>query len=221
VEDDESLLHSIGYILENNGYDVSCSRTGEQALEIARGRSFDLAVLDIGLPGIDGIEVANRLAQVSPGRPPRIVMLTGCDVEESVVSTLETVADDYIVKPVRPRILMARLKSVLRRTGSAGAQQRTCITAGTIEIDEERYEARCAGRPLELTRTEFELLALFVAHPGKVLSRRDLIAAVRGIPTAISERSIDFQIHSLRRKLGAAGVSIKNVRGVGFKLVVD
>lgn len=219
LEDDENLLHSLAFILRGRGFEVLTATTGEEGLEVASRHRVDLALLDIGLPGIDGLEVARRLARWTPR--PRLVMLTGHGLEDEVVGALETVADDYIVKPVRPRVLLARICAVLRRPGATAAlpPDSEVYRCGELRVDAEGHEAWLEGELVPLTRTEYDMLLTLLRSPGKVLSRRELIEAVHGNPTAVSERSVDFQIHGLRHKLGDFGSRIVTVRGVGFKLL--
>ena len=219
VEDDDSLRHALAFILEGAGFSVWSVPSAEAALGALGERRIALALLDIGLPGMDGVSLARRLSRLPAAAEARVVMLTGDGLEDHVVAALESVADDYIVKPVRPRLLLARLRAVLRRGPRLAAVQAERLASGSLSLDPRQRLAWCDDRPLQLTRGEFDLLALFLRAPGRVFSRLELIEAIHGSPTAISERSIDFPIHGLRAKLGAHGARIHSVRGLGFKLL--
>jgi len=224
VEDEANLRNSLGFILGLEGYTVLGAASGEEGVALARRHGPDVVLLDLGLPGIDGFEVARQLAP-ERARGTRIVVLTGHDDEDEMVRAIDGFADDYVVKPVRPRVLLARLRMLLGRSPSApaapAAEPNRALTVGPLRMDLDAHEVWIGEAPLALTRTEFALLALLAGQRHRVHGRLDLIAAVHGSPCAVSERSIDFQIHGLRRKLEPCGVHIHTLRGVGFKLVVD
>lgn len=219
IEDEPNLRNSLCFILANAGYEALAAGTGEEGLVVAAEAHPDVVLLDIGLPGIDGFEVARRLT-AERERGARIVVLTGSDDEDDMVRAFDAFADDYIVKPVRPRVLLARLRSLLGRPCPAQEDGRV-LCLGAVRIDRDAHEVRHGDVALHLTRTEFDLFALLAANPHRVHGRLDIIAAVHGSRCAVSERSIDFQIHGLRKKLEPCGVHIDTVRGVGFKLAVD
>lgn len=216
IEDEANLRNSLGFILGNAGYAVVAAATGEEGVALARSARPDLVLLDIGLPGIDGFEVARRLAH-ERAQGTHIVVLTGSDDEDLMVQAFDGFADDYVVKPVRPRALLARLRTLLGRPTSEPEHNR-CLVVGDVRIDVDAHEVWHKDTALRLTRTEFELLCLLAAQRHRVHGRLDIIAAVHGSRVAVSERSIDFQIHGLRRKLEPCGIHIETVRGVGFKL---
>lgn len=219
IEDDENLLNSLTFILEQQGFSVLRASTGEDGVPLALRHRPDLVLLDLTLPGMDGFAVAERLEPLR-AHGTRIVILTGRDVEDDMVRALERCADDYVVKPVRPRVLLARLTAVLRRARGDGSAP-GAVRVRDIEIQPAAFEAYRAGRKLALTKTEFNLLLLFARNAGAVLEREEIVAAVHGADCHLAERSIDFHINALRRKLGDAGGLIATVRGVGFKLVAD
>ncbi len=221
VEDEPNLLNSLTFILENAGYRVSGAASGEEGLAIVEAAAPDLVLLDIGLPGIDGFEMAERLQGHRRSRGMRIVMVTGRDYEDDIVRAFETCADDYVVKPVRPRVLLARLGALLSRTGPGSRPAGERIWLKDVCIDSEACEARQGGVPLGLTRTELKILTLFAKNPNKALARLEIIREVHGRPCAVSERSIDFQIYGLRKKLGGLGQHLETVRGVGFILRLE
>ncbi|MDD5305998.1 MAG: response regulator transcription factor [Deltaproteobacteria bacterium] len=217
IEDEPNLLNSLAFILESEGFDVVRARTGEEGIAVAARRPPDLVLLDLMLPGMDGFEVAGALRHLREADRSRIVVLTGSDLEEHMIRALESFADDYVVKPVRPRVLIARLKLVLGRpSGRIVREPRLVI--GALSIDPPSFEARINGEIVPLTRTEFHILLALARNVDTAMSRSSIIDAVHGADHAISERSIDFQIHGLRAKLGAEGERLVTVRGVGFKL---
>jgi two-component system alkaline phosphatase synthesis response regulator PhoP len=222
VEDEANLRASLAYILEREGFRVTVASTGEEAVARAKANRPDLLLLDLGLPGMDGFAVGRALQALHPGPRLPVVMLTGRGLPADIVRGLEESADDYIVKPCEPEVLLARLRAVLRRTGgSAGetvrAEER--IVQGPLTLDLAAREAVLAGDRLALTRTEFDLLALLAESPHRVFSRARIIDLVRGDDYAVTERSVDFQICGLRRKLSDRGPRIETVRGLGYKLV--
>lgn len=220
VEDETNLLNSLTYILEGKGYDVLGAKTGEEGVRLALDHRPELALVDIGLPGIDGFEVASRISHLRRNHGTIVVFLTGSDSENDIIRALESLADDYIVKPVRPRVLMARIQALLARTRAERREDLAPSRCGPLMIDPEAHEATLDGVALELTPTEFRVLRLLVANRGKALSRCDMISEVHGEDCHLTERSIDFQVHSLRRKLEPHTNLIETVRGVGFKLNV-
>lgn len=218
IEDEPNLLNSLSFIMEKQGYEVLRSLTGEEGVALALEHRPDLALVDIGLPGIDGFEVAARLKATRRQYGMTIVFLTGRDEEDDIVRALEDLADDYIVKPVRPRVLMARIGALLSRRLGKDRSSEDPIVLGVLTIDPSNYEVALDGTPLALTVTEFRVLTLLARNPGKAFMRSRIIAEVHGEDCHLSEKSIDFQIHSLRRKLGSHAEMLVTVRGVGFKL---
>jgi DNA-binding response OmpR family regulator len=219
IEDDPNLLNSLAFILEQQGFSVLRASTGEDGVPLALRHRPELVLLDLTLPGMDGFAVAERLEQLR-NDGTRIVILTGRDVEDDMVRALERCADDYVVKPVRPRVLLARLSAVLRRTRTPGPRT-DVVRVRDLEIHPTKFEATRAGEKLALTKTEFNLLLLFARNAGAVLEREEIVAAVYGADCHLAERSIDFHINALRHKLRDGGELIATVRGVGFKLLVD
>lgn len=218
VEDEVSLLNSLSFILEREGFEVMGAASGEDGVAVAEAGRPDLLLLDIALPGIDGFEVASRLAHLRAEIPMRILMVTARDVEDDIVRALQTCADDYVVKPVRPRVLLARIHAVLRRAPDGGAGGGDVVRVGGLVVDSGAFEATLDGVRLDLTPTEFRVLLLLARHPNRAFRRHEIIDAVHGEDHAITERCVDFQILGLRRKLGPAGAWISTVRGIGFKL---
>jgi len=199
-------------------------RSGEEALAVARAESPDLVVLDLMLPGVDGLTVCRRLKSdpATPSIP--IIILTAKGDEADIVKGLNLGADDYVTKPFSPRVLLARAEAVLRRASVAPAKQAEgreeappVIEVRELVIDPQRHEGRVGGRPIELTSTEFRVLELLASRPGWVFTRHRIIDGVHGKDYPVTERAVDVQIVGLRKKLGVAGSYIEAVRGVGYR----
>lgn len=218
VDDEEDLLELVSYNLRREGYEVDCVTTGETALRAARSRQIDLILLDLMLPGADGLEVCRALRSDPQTRDVSIVMLTAKGDEADVVAGIELGADDYITKPFSPRVLLARIRAVLRRRSrSAAIDDNAAVHVHELSIDPIRHEVTLAGRRLDLTITEFRILSWLARHPGRVFTRPQIIDAVRGDDYPVTERSVDVQIVALRRKLEDHGDYIETIRGVGYR----
>ncbi|MCX7804409.1 MAG: response regulator [Planctomycetota bacterium] len=219
VDDEKEILEIVQYNLEKNGYDTLCVGSGEQALSAAKKWSPDIILLDLMLPGIDGLDVCRKLKGDEETRHIPIVMLTAKGEDADVVSGLELGADDYVVKPFSPRVLAARLRAVLRRREEPEAEDDAPLKFEGLEIHPGRREVKAGKKMVDLTFTEFGILHLLARRPGWVFTRYQIVDAVRGKDAAVTDRTIDVHIVSLRRKLGAAGDMIRTVRGVGYKFV--
>jgi len=220
IEDDMSLQKSIAYILEREGFEVVCTRIGEEGLELARSKRPDLILLDLILPGMDGFRVCEVLKKDALTRHISIIMLTGRCMIEEIVKGLELYADDYITKPFEPRILLARITAVLRRNLISMHKERSLLEFKDIVIDLKGYALSVAGEDIKLTKTEFEIIALLAEKPNQVFSRTRILEHIRAENYSITERVVDYQITGLRKKLGKAAEYIKTVRGVGYKFEV-
>ena len=218
VDDEEDLLELVRYNLQKDGYRVECVGTGEDALKSARREPPELIVLDIMLPSVDGLEVCRRLKADAKTRDVPIIMLTARSEEGDMISGLERGADDYIAKPFSPRVLGARVRALLRRQDAQKrAELETTIEVHEISIHPGRHEVLLAGKPLELTYTEFALLQFLAKRPGWAYTRTQIVDAVKGEDYPVTERSVDVQVAGLRKKLGAHGSYIETVRGVGYR----
>jgi len=217
VDDEETIRELVEYNLSKAGYEVSCVGTGEAALEKARSWEPKLVVLDLMLPGVDGLDVCRILKTDTRTAHIPVVMLTAKGDEADIVVGLELGADDYVTKPFSPRVLMARVKAVLRRGEMTGADEDAVIRIHDIEIRPDRYEVRVDGKKLDLTRTEFRLLHFLTRRPGWVFTRNQIIDAVRGEGYPVTDRSVDVHVVGLRKKLGGAGSYVETVRGVGYR----
>lgn len=218
VEDEEDIQELIRYNLSKEGFQVTAVSSGEAAAyEIKRHRP-DLVLLDLMLPGMDGLEVCRRLKQEATTARIPIVMVTAKGEEADVVAGLELGAHDYVTKPFSPRVLLARVRAVLRRAGEGPPPEEAVIKAGDLFIHPGRREVMVEGEPVELTFSEFSVLQLLAARPGWVFTRYQIIEAIRGDDyPAVTDRSVDVLIVGLRRKLGPCGRYVQTVRGVGYR----
>jgi len=212
VEDEANIASIVRAYLLRDGFEVTWVRSGEQALEELLRFAPDLIVLDIGLPGIDGLEVCRRLG----GRVP-VIMLTARDEEADRVAGLELGADDYLAKPFSPRELTARVKAVLRRA-SASAPPEQALTLGSIVLRPSAREVHVGEREVELTQREFDLLEYLLRQAGRVVGRAELLEAVWGFLSQGETRTVEVHVAQLRKKLGDPGL-IRTVRGVGYQAV--
>lgn len=217
VDDEEDILELIRHNLSKEGYDITCAQSGEEALKFAARPVFDLMILDLMLPGVDGLEVAKRLKNKPDARHIPIIMLTAKGEEADVVAGLEIGADDYITKPFSPRVLLARIKAVLRRGKEVSDEDNETLRIHELEIHPGRREIIAGGKMVDLTFTEFQVLFHLAKRPGWVLTRSQIVDAVRGNDYPVTDRSVDVQIVGLRKKLGPYGSYIETVRGVGYR----
>lgn len=217
VDDEEDILELIQYNLAREGYQVTGAVSGEEALEKARSKSFDLIVLDLMLPGVDGLEVAKSLKSGEKTKQIPIVMLTAKGEEADIVTGLELGADDYITKPFSPRILVARIRAALRRRTSETDDETSVIAIHGLEIHPRRRSVMVGGKQIDLTYTEFQVLYILARRPGWVYTRSQIVDKVRGGDYPVTDRSVDVQIVGLRKKLGGYGKHIETVRGVGYR----
>jgi len=219
VEDEEDLLALIHYNLIKEGYEARGFMSGEELFPALDLEQPDLILLDIMLPGIDGLKICQRLkADIRTTRIP-VVMLTAKSEDGDIVIGLNLGADDYVPKPFSPKVLMARVRSVLRRHGNSHGTQEEVITLGDMVIDPNRHEVLLAGQALPLTATEFRILNFLAKKPGWVFSRDQIISAIHDSDFAVTDRTVDVQIVALRKKLGARQTCIQTVRGIGYKVM--
>ncbi|AKJ63569.1 response regulator [Kiritimatiella glycovorans] len=218
VEDEEDILELVRFNLARNGYEVGTAATGEEALKSVGKRKPDLIILDLMLPGLDGIEVCRQLKSGSETADIPVVMLTARGEESDIVTGLEIGADDYITKPFSPRVLMARIKAVLRRRElEETTSEEDVLRVRDLVIHPGRHEVTLDGNTVELTYSEFRVLHFLARRPGWVFTRYQIVDAVHGEDYPVTERSVDVQIVGLRKKLGRAGKYIETVRGVGYR----
>ena len=219
IEDDDDIQELITYNLVREGYLVSSTTSGEAGLEAARRSAPDLVLLDLMLPGIDGLEVCRMLRADHRTAAVPIVMLTAKGEETDVVTGLELGADDYITKPFSPKVVVARIRNILRRKSRDVKDDTSPIKAHDLVIHPGRHEVLMKGKAVELTFTEFRVLQFLARRPGWVYTRQQIVDAVRGEDYPVTERSVDVQVVGLRRKLGACGKYIETVRGVGYRFM--
>jgi two-component system alkaline phosphatase synthesis response regulator PhoP len=217
VEDEDDIRELLRYNLEKEGYQVFGAATGEEALKQVRVRLPDLILLDLMLPGLDGLEVCRRLKGEAQTRHLPIVMLTAKGEEADIVTGLELGADDYVTKPFSPRVLLARLRAALRRRGTPSPSETAPLRTDELVIHPGRHEVLLQGQALQLTVTEFRLLHLLVRRPGWVFTRTQIVNEIHGDDYPVSDRSIDVQIVSLRKKLGPFGARLETIRGLGYR----
>ena len=218
VEDEEDILEVIQYNLQQEGYEVACCMDGLQGLEQAKKLKPDLVLLDIMLPGMDGVEVCRNLKEDDSTRRIPIIMVTAKGEEIDIVLGLGVGADDYIPKPFKVRELVARVQALLRRSNLEQENPSdNRISVGDLVIDPARHEVICCGEPVEFTATEFRLLHYLASRPGRVYSRSQLLDPVVGDDALVSNRNIDVHIRSLRKKLCSCSELIETIRGVGYR----
>ncbi len=217
IEDEEDILELETFNLTKEGYQALGVTTGEEGLRAVRADAPDLIVLDLMLPGISGMDVCRVLKQDEGTRNIPIIMVTAKGEESDIISGLELGADDYLTKPFSPRVLLARVRTVLRRRVETPADEDSAVNVHNITIHPGRREVTVDGKRTELTFSEFNLLHLLARRRGWVFTRYQIVDAVRGEDCAVTERSVDVHIVGLRKKLGTAGQYIETVRGVGYR----
>ncbi|HQU31169.1 MAG: response regulator transcription factor [Planctomycetia bacterium] len=216
VDDEQDLVKLIRYHLEKDGYRVLSAYNGEDALFLSRKERPELLILDLMLPGMDGLEVCKKLKADRDLTNTAIVMLTAKGEEADITTGLKLGADDYITKPFSPKELVARAQAVLRRTKSASAIQEY-IKIDDLTIDLDKHEVIIKNEPVQLTLTEFKILYHLARKPGRVFTRDQLLDAVSGPETAVTDRTIDVHVASLRKKLKTFANRIATIRGIGYK----
>jgi two-component system alkaline phosphatase synthesis response regulator PhoP len=217
VEDEEDILELIEFNLKKEGYQISTATSGEKAINLALKNPPQLILLDIMLPGMDGLEVCKHLKHDPATMHVPIVMLTAKGEESDIITGLEIGADDYMTKPFSPRVLVARVRNLLRRKKQEVTDPTATIKRDDLVIHPGRHEVIIKDKTIDLTFTEFKVLQVLAARPGWVFTRQQIVDAVRGEDYAVTDRSVDVQIVGLRRKLGNYGSCIETVRGVGYR----
>ena len=219
VDDEEDILDLVEYNLEKERFLVERFTTGEDVLYEIKRKKPDLILLDLMLPGMDGLEVCKTLKKDTEFQSIPIIMLTAKGEESDIITGLELGADDYIPKPFSPKVLIARAKAVLRRKDTTGVQpaESEAVKIHDISIHPGRHEIKVDGEMVDLTYTEFSLLYFLAKRPGWVFTRYQIVDALRGEDYPVTERAVDVQIVGLRKKLGKAGKYVETVRGVGYR----
>lgn len=223
VEDDTGIKELISFNLSNQGHQVFEANNGELGIEKARKKLPDLILLDLMLPGIHGLDVCRIIKADQETKDIPIIMVTAMGQEEDIVKGLETGADDYITKPFSIKVLLARVSAVLRRSFEEYDQDSDkSLLINGISIKPRLREVRVEDKVIDnLTFSEFQILYLLAGHPGWVFTRYQIIDKIRGDNYPVTDRSVDFQIVGLRKKLGGAGKLIRTVRGVGYRFTPD
>ena len=226
IEDEPDIAQLIEYNLGLEGFKVTVSQTGEKGLERALQEPPDLILLDLMLPGLEGLEVCRLLRATEATSSIPLIMATAKGDEQDIIQGLELGADDYVVKPFSPKVLIARIHSVLRRFQGQvpsveevrSGRSRMAREVHNLTIHPGRHEVLVSGQTVDLTRTEFQILYYLCCHPGWVFTRGQIVEAVNGENYSVTERAIDVQMVRLRQKLGDSGVLIETIRGVGYRL---
>ena len=213
VDDEPDILEFMDYNLKKEGYTVYTAKNGKEAIKIAQMIKPDLIVLDIMMPEMDGMETCRQLREIEDFKNTLIVFLTARNEDYTQIAGFDTGADDYITKPIKPRVFLSRIKALLRRLLPEPNYE--TVTVGNIEIDRERYVVRKNGGDINLPRKEFELIALLASKPGKVFTRHEIMDSIWGSDIIVGDRTIDVHIRKLREKLGED--FIKTIKGIGYK----
>ncbi len=220
IEDEEDIRDLVHFNLLKEGHKVTCATNGLEGLDMANQLIPDLIILDLMMPKMDGMEVCRRLRSTAATKEIPILMVTAKSSDEDAIAGLQQGADDYVSKPFSPKVLMARVESVLRRLARAKmplSNESREINGLTIDPDRRKVIATATGQELDLTYSEFEILLLLASKPGWVFTRSQIVDSIRGSNHAITDRSVDVQIVGLRRKLGDLGNIIETVRGAGYR----
>ncbi len=212
VDDEIDILDFIAYNLSKEGYEVITGKNGNEAIQLAKQHHPQLILLDIMMPEKTGIEACEQLRKLPEIKNTLIAFLTALDDEQSELKGFEAGADEYIAKPIKPRLLISRVNALLRRSQDNGSSK---ITYGDIAIDKEQYVVYLKGTPVDLARKEFELLSLLASKPGRVFYRNEILSRVWGDDVYVGDRTIDVHIRKIRSKLGDD--VIKTIKGVGYK----
>ena len=216
VDDEEDVLELVRYNLAKEGYAVIAAETGERALTQAHAKGPDLVILDLMLPGIDGLEVCKQLKAEPKTRHIPIIMLTAKGEESDIVTGLELGADDYVTKPFSPKVLIARVRRTLRRRVDRSTEKAP-LKIGLLEIDPARRRVLVGSESVDLTFTEFNILCALARRPGMVFTRYQIVDMVHGDDYLVTDRAVDVQMVGIRKKLGRCGAYIETVRGVGYR----
>ena len=217
VEDEQDILFLIEHNLSKQGYRVTTAESGEQGLKLATSNQFQLIILDLMLPGMNGLEVCKAVRNYPEIHSVPILMLTAKGEEQDIVAGLNAGADDYVTKPFSPKILLARIQTLLRRNKPDSQPESQIISIHNVKMDISRHQVFVDSVEIPLSATEFGILEFLAKNPGWVFTRNKIIDGVKGRDYPVTERSVDVQILGLRKKLGQAGDLIETVRGVGYR----
>lgn len=215
VDDEADILEFLSYNLKKEGYHVFTANNGKEAVTVAKKENPDVIILDVMMPDMDGIETCREIRDLPGLKDVMIAFLTARNEDYSQIAGFEVGADDYINKPIKPRVLISRIKALLRRSGAGETDNVEKVEMGGIKIDRERYLIVQDGNEINLPKKEFELLALLASKPGKVFTRESILDKVWGGEVVVGDRTIDVHIRKLREKLGED--FIRTVKGIGYK----
>jgi two-component system alkaline phosphatase synthesis response regulator PhoP len=217
VDDEQDILDFLGYNLRKEGYEVHTSTNGKDGLSLARAVQPHLIVLDVMMPGMDGIETCREIRMVPELKNAIVIFLTARGEDYSQIAGFEAGADDFVTKPIKPRVLVSRIKALLRRhREEPGESAAHIINLGEFTIDREKYIVSKGGREFHLPRKEFELLSLLASKPNKVFTREEILSRIWGDDVIVGDRTIDVHIRKIREKLGT--INIRTLKGVGYKI---
>lgn len=214
VDDDPDILQMISYNLEKEGYTVYSAADGEEGIALAKKVKPDLVLLDVMMPKMDGIEVCQIIRENKDIEQPVIAFLTSRSEDYSQIAGFKAGGDDYITKPIRPRVLISRIEALLRRNHKEEQENKSAEQKGHVVLDRERFLLLLENKEIQLPKKEFELLELLLSRPGKVFTRDQILSSVWGDETIVGERTIDVHIRKLREKIGDA--YIRTIKGVGY-----
>jgi two-component system phosphate regulon response regulator PhoB len=222
IEDDPEIQELLSFVMTKEGWKLIQARTGEEGLDYLKKNQVNCILLDIMLPGMDGFKLLKELKEIEMCRGVPVIMTITQGEEADIITGLELGADDYVIKPYSPKVLIARVRANLRRQeeGDSGIKTRVW-QQGKLRLDADRHMAFYDGRPLDLYATEFALLQHFLSHPDIAFTRGQIIAAIKGEDYPVTDRSVDVQIRGLRKKLAEAGDMIETIRGIGYRLRTD
>jgi len=219
IEDDPEIQELLSLAMSKEGWKLIQAKTGEEGLDYLKKNRVNCILLDIMLPGMDGFKLLKKLKEIEICRGVPVIMTTARGEEADIITGLELGADDYVVKPYSPKVLVARVRANLRRQEESGSDVKTRVwQQGKLHLDADRHTASYDGKSLDLFATEFALLQHFLSHPEIVFTRGQIIAAIKGEDYPVTDRSVDVQILGLRKKLAEAGDMIETIRGVGYRL---
>ncbi|MCL2761698.1 MAG: response regulator transcription factor [Treponema sp.] len=221
IEDDPEIQELLSFSMTREGWKLAQAKTGEEGLDYLKKNKVNCILLDIMLPGMDGLRVLKKIKEHEQYRNTPVIMTTARGEESDIITGLELGADDYVVKPYSPKVLIARIRAGLRRQEESGSKVKLRVWQhGGLKLDADRHAAFLHDKSLDLFATEFALLQHFLSHPDIVFTRSQIINAIRGPDYPVTDRSVDVQILGLRKKLGEAGEMIETIRGVGYRLKV-
>jgi two-component system phosphate regulon response regulator PhoB len=221
IEDDPEIQEMLSLAFAGEGWKLYQAQTGEEGIELLEKNGADCVILDVMLPGMDGLTGLKKIKADKRFKNLPVILATARGEEPDIITGLELGADDYVVKPYSPRVLIARIRAALRRLEETGDTEKKIWQAGQLKIDALRHEAFREERALDLSVTEFSMLLHFMSHRDIVFSRNQIISAVHGPDYPVTDRSVDVQILALRKKLGDAGEMIETIRGVGYRFRGD